>query len=133
MRPGTVSVLTPEHDELITRIIGCAIRVHKELGPGFLERIYATALAFECDEAGIAFERERSVIVNYRDVLPITGQRIDFVVADSVILEIKAVVRIEPIFEAKMISYLHTAKVKVGLIMNFNVLLLKDGIRRIVV
>ena len=58
MRPGTVSVLTPEHDELITRIIGCAIRVHKELGPGFLERIYATALAFEFDEAGIAFERE---------------------------------------------------------------------------
>jgi GxxExxY protein len=133
MRTGTVSVLTPEHDELISRVIGRAIRVHKELGPGFLERIYATALAFELEEEGIPFERERSVVVNYRDVLPISGQRIDFVVADSVILEIKAVSRIEPIFEAKMISYLRTTKIKVGLIMNFNVLLLKDGIRRIVV
>jgi GxxExxY protein len=131
MRPGTVSVLTPEQDELITRVIGCAIRVHKELGPGFLERIYATALAFELEENGIPFERERSVVVNYRDILPITGQRIDFIVANSVILEIKAVSRIDPIVEAKMISYLRTAKIKVGLILNFNELLLKDGIRRI--
>jgi GxxExxY protein len=131
MRPGTVSVLTPEQDELITRVIGCAIRVHKELGPGFLERIYATALAFELEGNGIPFERERSVVVSYRDILPITGQRIDFIVANSVILEIKAVSRIDPIVEAKMISYLRTAKIKVGLILNFNELLLKDGIRRI--
>jgi GxxExxY protein len=133
MRHGTVSVLTPEQDELITRIIGCAIRVHKELGPGFLERIYATALAFELQAEGILYEREVSVVVNYRDLLPIDGQRIDFIVAGSVILEIKAVSRLDPIFEAKMISYLRTAKIKVGLLMNFNVLLLKDGIRRIVV
>lgn len=133
MRHGTVSVLSPEQDELITRVIGCAIRVHKELGPGFLERIYATALAFELQAEGIPYEREVSVIVNYRDVLPIDGQRIDFIVAGSVILEIKAVSRLDPIFEAKMISYLRTAKIKVGLLLNFNVLLLKDGIRRIVV
>jgi GxxExxY protein len=133
MRHGTVSVLSPEQDELITRVIGCAIRVHKELGPGFLERIYATALAFELGAEGIPYEREVSVVVNYRDVLPIDGQRIDFIVAGSVILEIKAASRLDPIFEAKMISYLRTAKIKVGLLMNFNVLLLKDGIRRIVV
>jgi GxxExxY protein len=71
--------------------------------------------------------------VNYRDVLPIDGQRIDFVVARSVILEIKAVSRLDPIFEAKMISYLRTARIKVGLLLNFNELLLKNGIRRIVV
>jgi GxxExxY protein len=106
MRHGTVSVLMPEQDELITRIIGCAIRVHKELGPGFLERIYATALAFELQAEGIRYEREVSVVVNYRDVLPIDGQRIDFIVAGSVILEIKAVSRLDPIFEAKMISRL---------------------------
>ena len=131
MRHGTVSVLTPEQDELITRVIGCAIRVHKELGPGFLERIYARALAFELEEEGIPFEREVSVVVNYRGVLPIDGQRIDFIVANSVILEIKAVARVEPIFEAKLISYLRTPKIKVGLLMNFNELLLKDGIRRL--
>jgi GxxExxY protein len=133
MRPGTVSVLSPEQDELITRIIGRAIRVHKELGPGFLEPIYAAALAFELQAEGIPFEREVSVVVNYRDVLPIDGQRIDFVVARSVILEIKAVSRLDPIFEAKMISYLRTARIKVGLLLNFNELLLKNGIRRIVV
>jgi GxxExxY protein len=133
MRPGTVSVLSPEQDELITRIIGRAIRVHKELGPGFLERIYAAALAFELHAEGIPFEREVSVVVNYGDVLPIDGQRIDFVVARSVILEIKAVSRLDPIFEAKMISYLRTARIKVGLLLNFNELLLKNGIRRIVV
>jgi GxxExxY protein len=133
MRPGTVSVLSPELDELTGRIIGCAIRVHKELGPGFLERTSATALAFEFQAEGIPYEREVSVVVNYRDVLPIDGQHIDFVVAGSVILEIKAVTRLDPIFEAKVISYLRTAKIKVGLLMNFNLLLLKDGIRRIVV
>jgi len=133
MRHGTVSVLTPEQDELITRIIGCAIRAHKELGPGFLERVYAKALGCELEEEGIPYEREVPVVVNYRGVLPIDGQRVDFIVAGSVILDIKAVSRLDPIFEAKMISYLRTAKIKVGLLMNFNVLLLKDGIRRIVV
>ena len=133
MRPGTVSVLTPEQDALNGRIIGCAIKVHKELGPGFLERIYSTALAFELEAEGIPFEREVSVVVNYRDVLPIDGQRIDFIVARSVVLEIKAVARVDPIVEAKLQSYLRTAKIKVGLLLNFNVLLMKDGIRRIVV
>lgn len=131
MRYETVSVLTPEQDAMITRVIGCAIRVHKELGPGFLERIYGKALAFEFEQAGIPYEREVPVVVNYRGVLPIDGQRIDFIVDGSVILDIKAVSRLDPIFEAKMISYLRTARIKVGLILNFNVLLLKDGIRRI--
>ena len=89
MRPGMVSVLPPELDELTGRIIGCAMRVHKELGPGFLESIYSTALAFELHADGISYERERPIIVNYRGVLPISGQRIDFVVEASVILESK--------------------------------------------
>jgi GxxExxY protein len=133
MRPGTASVLPPELDELTGRIIGCAMRVHKELGPGFLESIYATALAFELQADQITYEREKSVIVNYRGVLPISGQRIDSVVEDSVILELKAVARVDPIVEAKLISYLRTVGIRVGLLMNFNVPLLKDGIKRIVV
>jgi GxxExxY protein len=104
MRHGTTSVLSPEQDELITRVIGCAIQVHKELGPGFLERIYATALGFELEQNGIPYEREVPLVVNYRDVLPITGQRSDFIVDKSVILDIKAVSRFDPVFEAKMIS-----------------------------
>ena len=132
MRPGTVSVLSPEVDELITRIIGCAISVHRELGPGFLESIYAAALAFELEMAKIPYEREKAVAVKYRS-LAIPGQRIDFIVAETVILEIKAAARIDPIFEAKLISYLRTTGIKVGLLINFNVPLVKDGIRRLVV
>jgi GxxExxY protein len=132
MRPGTVSVLSPEVDELITRIIGCAISVHRELGPGFLESIYAAALAFELEMAKIPYEREKAVTVKYRS-LAIPGQRIDFIVAETVILEIEAAARIDPIFEAKLISYLRTTGIKVGLLINFNVPLVKDGIRRLVV
>jgi GxxExxY protein len=132
MREGTVSVLPAEIDRLITRIIGCVIVVHRELGPGFLETIYSTALAFELQAAGITYEREKPITVNYRGCL-ISGQRVDFVVADSVILEIKAIARVDPIFQAKLISYLRTMGLRVGLLINFNVPLVKDGIRRIVV
>ena len=79
----------------------------------------------------IPFEREKSITVSYRGV-PIAGQRLDFVVAERVILEIKATTNVEPIFQAKVISYLRATKLRVGLLMNFNVLLLKDGIKRIV-
>jgi len=91
------SVLSSETDALITRIIGCAIRVHSELGPGFLETIYASALEVEFAHEGIAFEREKPIVVRYRDEV-IAGQRLDFVVNGQVILEIKAANRLEPVF-----------------------------------
>jgi GxxExxY protein len=126
------SVLSSETDALITRIIGCAIRVHSELGPGFLETIYASALEVEFAHEGIAFEREKPIVVRYRDEV-IAGQRLDFVVNEQVILEIKAANRLEPVFQAKPISYLRATKLRVGLLINFNVPLVKDGIKRIVV
>jgi GxxExxY protein len=126
------SVLSSETDALITRIIGCAIRVHSELGPGFLETIYASALEVEFAHEGIAFEREKPIVVRYRDEV-IAGQRLDFVVNEQVILEIKAANRLEPVFQAKLISYLRATKLRVGLLINFNVPLVKDGIKRIVV
>ena len=126
------SVLPPQTDALIREIIGCAIRVHSELGPGFLETIYASALAIEFESARIAFEREKPIVVFYRGQ-PIAGQRLDFVVADKVILEIKAAPRVDPIFQAKLISYLRATKLKAGLLINFNVPLLREGIKRIVV
>ena len=132
MVPASVSVLSPETDALITRIIGCALNVHRELGPGFLESIYCAALALELELAGIPFDRERSVAVSYRGRL-LGGQRVDFIVADAVILEIKAVNKLDPVFRAKLISYLRTTKLRAGLLINFNLPLLKEGIARIVV
>ena len=126
------SVLPLETDDLITRIIGCALTVHRALGPGFLESIYSAALAYELECAGILFERERTITVRYKE-LKIGGQRVDFVVGNSVILEIKAVSRMDPVFEAKLISYLRTTGIRAGLLINFNVPLLKQGIDRIVV
>lgn len=127
-----MSVLPPETDDLITRIIGCALKVHRGLGPGFLESIYSTALAYEFKADGIPFERERAVTVAYKE-LRIGGQRVDFIVGNSVIVEVKAIGRFDPIFEAKVISYLRTTGLRAGLLINFNKTLLKEGINRIVV
>ena len=125
------SVLPPETDELITRVIGCALTVHRTLGPGFLESIYSAALAYEFTSQGVPFERERSITVRYKDLV-IPGQRVDFIVGGSVILEIKAVTRMDPVFQAKVISYLRTTGLRAGLLINFNNALLKQGIDRIV-
>jgi GxxExxY protein len=119
-------------DELITRIIGCAITVHRTLGPGFLERIYAEALGIELGLQGIPYERERSIVVNYRGT-SISGQRVDLIVGDLVIVEIKATAKLDPIFEAKLLSYLRTTKLRAGLLINFNAPVLKDGLKRMVI
>ena len=127
-----LSTLPPETEEIVQRTIGCAIEVHRHLGPGFLERIYAEALAYELEVRGLSFECERSIVVNYKDKR-ITGQRVDLIVGGSVIVEVKAVAKLDPVFESKMISYLRTTGLRVGLLMNFNAMLLKDGLKRIVV
>lgn len=105
--------------------------MHRQLGPGFLESIYATAMALELSAAGLPFERERAVSVNYRGT-HIGGQRVDLIVADAVIVEIKAVARLDPVFHAKLISYLKTTGLRAGLLINFNMPLLKEGLKRIV-
>jgi GxxExxY protein len=125
------STLPPDTEHVVSRVIGCALAVHRELGPGFLESIYASALAIELTANGIPFERERAVWVHYRGT-PIPGQRIDFIVASAVIVEIKAVARMDPVFQAKLMSYLRTTGLRVGLLINFNTPLLKEGIKRVV-
>lgn len=127
-----VSTLPEETEEIITRVIGCALTVHRELGPGFLESVYSTALCLEMAAEGLPYERERSVAVNYRGTL-IGGQRIDLIVGDAVIVELKAVTRVEPVFQAKLISYLRTTGLRAGLLINFNAPLLREGLKRIVV
>ena len=131
MERHPLSALPPETDALITRIIGAALSVHRELGPGFLESIYSAALGFQLTDDGIPFERERAVTVKYRGRL-IPGQRVDFIVNNTVIVEIKSVARLDPVFQAKVISYMRTTGLRAGLLINFNSSLLRDGIKRFV-
>jgi GxxExxY protein len=125
------STLPGETELLLERIIGCALEVHRQLGPGFLERIYMKALCIELKANGIAFEREREITVMYKSHM-ITGQRVDLVIGGVVVVEVKSVARLDPVFQAKMISYLRTTGLRAGLLVNFNVNLLKEGIKRIV-
>ena len=122
----------PETELVATEIIGAAIEVHRILGPGFLEKIYQEALCLELHARGLRFERERAVAVHYRGIA-IPGQRIDLIIAQCVLVELKASTRIELIYEAKVISYLRTTGLRLGLLLNFNCRTLKEGIKRIVV
>jgi GxxExxY protein len=127
-----VSPLDEATEKLVTLIIGCAIAVHKELGPGLLESIYRRALCIELAAAGISFEVERQVPVMYRGTL-LCHQRLDIVVEGKVLIEIKAVDRLAPIHHAQAICYLKIAKtIPVALLMNFNSAILPDGLKRIV-
>lgn len=115
----------------VEETIGAALEVHRRLGPGFLESVYVRAMRVEMAARGIAFECEREVHVVYRGVV-LTGQRVDLVVRDCVIVEVKAVAAVEPIHIAQVLSYLKTTGLRMGLLINFNHRLLKDGLRRIV-
>jgi GxxExxY protein len=113
-------------------IIGAAICVHKELGPGLLESAYEACLAYELTERKLKFERQKALPVQYRRVELDCGYRIDLLVENQVVVELKAVETLEPIHEAQLLSYLKLSKCKVGLLINFNVKVLKDGIHRFV-
>ncbi len=120
-------------EKLTGQIIGAAIEVHKQLGPGLLEITYQTCLARELDLRKIQFEKEKSVPIEYKGILLDTGFRLDFLVEGSVVVELKAIEKLEGIHEAQLITYLKLACCKVGLLINFNVPVLKQGIKRIVV
>jgi len=125
------SPLSPEADLAMSRTIGCAIAVHRVLGPGFIESIYRKAMCIELESRNLAYEKERSIRVTYRGV-EIPGQRVDFIVEGVIVLEIKAVTRLDQVHRAQLISYLKTTGLHGGLLINFRVPLLKDGIRRVV-
>ena len=119
--------------DLITRrIIGAAIEVHRHLGPGLLESAYQTCLAFELRQLGYKVEEQKPLPVIYKHVKLDCGYRLDLVVEDAVIAEIKAVERLMPIHDAQLLSYLRLSKKRVGLLINFHVQMLKDGLKRIV-
>ncbi|KAF5437089.1 PD-(D/E)XK nuclease superfamily protein [Candidatus Methanophagaceae archaeon] len=119
-------------DRITESIIGAAIEVHRDLGPGLLESAYETCLAFEVGEHGLKVEQQKPLPVVYREVKLDCGYRLDLLVEEAVIVEIKAVDRLAPIHQAQLLSYLRLSGCNVGLLINFNVKVLKDGIRRVV-
>ena len=118
-------------NELTERIIGCAIAVHRELGAGLLESLYEAALAIELEEAGLRFRRQVIVPVLYKG-RAIGEHRVDLLVEDQVVVQIKSVERHDPVFEAQVLTYLRITGSRVGLLINFNSKLLKDGVRRFI-
>ncbi len=119
-----------ETNELTKTIIGCAIEVHKNLGPGLLESAYEECLLFELKKAGLFAERQIPVPVIYKDVKLECGYRIDILVEKRVVVEIKTVDSLAPVHEAQILTYMKFAAKNIGLLINFNVTLLKDGIKR---
>ena len=119
-------------DPLTEKVIGLAIAVHRELGPGLLESAYEECLCYELMDRGIAFTRQVPLAVNYKGVRLDCGYRIDLIVDRTLLLEIKAVEKLLPIHDAQILTYLRLSRIRVGLLMNFNTVVLRDGIRRIV-
>ena len=121
------------HDsDLSERVIGSAIEVHRRLGPGLLESAYEEGLCFELKQSGIYYRRQVPLPIVYKDVRLDCGYRLDVVVERQLIVEVKAVDRITSIHEAQMLTYLRLSGINVGLLMNFNSITLKDGLRRFV-
>jgi GxxExxY protein len=120
-----------QENEMTEVIIGAAIEVHRALGPGLLESAYEACLAYEMTLRGISFERQKPLPVVYKDVQLDCGYRLDFLVGGLVIVELKAVVELAPIHKAQIITYLKLTGCKLGLLLNFNVQLMKHGIKRV--
>jgi len=120
-----------QRDPLTEKIIGCAIEVHRVLGPGLLEASYEAALAIEFTAAKIAFQRQLVMPVFYKGQ-PIGEHRLDFLVEDAVVVELKSIERFDPIFEAQVLTYLRLSGKHRGLLINFHSRLLKDGVKRFV-
>jgi GxxExxY protein len=122
----------PEQDDPLTRrIIACAIEVHKRLGPGLLEKLYQEAMVVEMELNGLKVEKNVKIPVEYKGK-PIGEYFIDILVENNVILELKSVERHDPIFEAQILSYMKLTGKRIGLLINFNSKMVKDGIKRFV-
>jgi len=121
-----------QENDISGKIIGAAIEVHKKLGPGLLESAYEECLCCEMQLRGIEFKRQVPLSLNYKGIVLDCGYRLDLLVEDKVIVELKSIEGLEPIHEAQMLTYLKLRNAWLGLIINFNVIMLKDGVRRLV-
>ena len=121
-----------EFDELSNKVIGCALEVHRNLGPGLLESTYEQCLAHELKIANILFKLQCPLPVEYKGIKLDCGYRIDVLISDSIIVELKSVDKVLPIHQAQLLTYMKLAGISIGLLINFNVKYLKDGIKRMV-
>ncbi len=119
-----------EKDPLTDKIIGCAINVHKEMGPGLLESVYEVCLHYELLKNDLFTERQKKIDLVYKDVKLDAGLVIDLLIDNSVVVELKSVDKLLPIHEAQLITYLKLSKIHTGLLINFNVKRLIDGVLR---
>jgi GxxExxY protein len=120
-----------DENDLSGRIIGCAMKVHTALGPGLLESVYEACLEYELTKAGLKVERQKPIPLIYESLHFECAYRADLVVESKVIVEAKSIESFHPIHSPKLLTYLRLANIKLGLLINFNVLHLKDGIRRV--
>ena len=120
-----------DNDVLTEKVIGLAIEVHRQLGPGLLESAYEECLCLELKEAGFAFRRQVPLPVTYKSVRLDCGYRIDIVINGQLIVELKTVERLMPIHDAQLLTYMKLSGIRTGLLLNFNSAVLKDGIRRL--
>jgi GxxExxY protein len=125
------SPLSDEVELLVTKTIGCCVSVHKELGPGLLENVYARAVRIELSLSEIPFESEYVVPISYRGVF-LCHQRIDLVVAGQIVVELKSIERLAAVHRAQVLNYLRAAHLRIGLLVNFNVPVIQDGLRRFI-
>ncbi len=123
--------LSVETEQLIHRVIGLCIEVHRTLGPGLPERAYSRAVALELQIAGIRYDRERALEVRYRGRV-VCVHRVDFIVAGMLVLELKSVERLESVHTAQALTYLRISGICAALLINFNVAVLREGIRRVI-
>jgi len=124
--------MTTPRDPLTDRILGCAIEVHRTLGPGLLESANEECLCYELAQAGIACKRQAPLPVRYKQVSLECGYRLDILAEDQVVVELKTVEKPLPVHDAQMLTYLRLSGCRVGLLTNFNVPVLRDGIKRLV-
>jgi GxxExxY protein len=121
-----------QRDQLTEQVIGLAIDVHRQLGPGLLESAYEECLCYELKAAGLLHRRQVPLPVAYKDVTLDCAYRMDIVVAGALIIELKTVDRMLPVHDAQLLTYLRLSGIRTGLLLNFNTALLKDGLRRLV-
>jgi GxxExxY protein len=131
MNHGDTEAQRKHLNELSGKVIGACIEIHRELGPGLLESAYEECLAYELSKAGLRFERQRALPVRYKEVQLDCGYRLDLVIEGLLIVELKAVTELHPIHEAQLLTYLKVDKKSLGLLINFNVPTLKQGVKRV--
>ena len=126
-----LSPLPSETEALVRAVMDCAFTVHRTLGPGFREIIYAQALYLELDAQKLKFEAEKKIMVRYKQ-WQIPGQKVDLLVESSVLVEVKVVPKLRPMHRLQLLSYLKTLDLRIGLLINFNVPVLKAGFKRVI-